>query len=163
MAYNWKEESEKEPLAPKLPPGQHQAAISRVVYESRDGNPFRSGAGDPQIMIIWKGPLGEAADMITLSDKAAWRLARILRATESDIDQLMRRQVEPFHFASPTMGDKLIGKSCRIEVAYEQDKAHPDREYARVNPVLPRSAETAEQKPAAPATLAEFDPDQIPI
>ena len=122
--FNWTEKATEEGgTSEKIPAGQSiPVTISKVVYGKKGGAPFKSSKGDPQIMVIFTDERDrEAAQIITLSDKAAWVLARLLHRFGCDTDALNSEGVLPKHFAEPAIGNaKLIGLRGRIDLTYNE-------------------------------------------
>jgi hypothetical protein len=129
MAYDWTGAAEGG-NAEKMHPGYHYARVDRVIMGKKSGA-FKSRNGDPQIMVIFNDDLdgGEASTMLTLSDKAAWTVARLLSRLGVDLEQMKRDNVEPRHFANEKLAQSyFVGKSCWIKV-------EPDGEYQKVTPL----------------------------
>lgn len=150
MPYAWQTEAEREvtPQAPRIPKGRHPVRIERLVFGNRNGV-FQSQGGDPQIMLVFQDRQArETSQMVTLSEKAAFVLARLLGACDPPVNLARMEQdgIEPARFANEDFArDMLVNRQLTIEVDYEQGK--DGKEYPRVIPVLNRSA----TPPASPA------------
>jgi len=141
MGYDWKTESEKEggAQAEKLPAGTHKVTITKVIHGKKDGTRFESKDKQPQMMLIFADSQGrEVASMVTLSDKAAWSLAKILRAAGANVEKMTERGVTPDRFEDETFASKnLVGRELTIEVTY---RTYNGKEYSNVNPVMEQPA-----------------------
>ena len=128
MPFDWEGASEGG-QSDKMVPGYHLATIDRVIMGSKGKGPFKSRSNDPQIMVIFSDDSGEASTMLTLSEKAAWTLARLLSCCGVDLKAMKAEGIEPPHFANETLAKSyLVGKSTWIRV-------QPDGEYQKVTPL----------------------------
>ena len=159
MAYDWEKAANKEggEYAERMPEGVHDVEVKRLLFGSKKGGAFRSRDGDPQIMVIFADREGrEAAQMVTLSEKAGWVLARLLSAAGADMARMKGDGVLPKDFAHEDFARaNLVGRRLRVEVEYK--RGGDGKEYPDVTPVRTRPA-------AAPPPAAEddLDPDTIP-
>ncbi|MBM4020295.1 MAG: hypothetical protein FJ288_18570 [Planctomycetes bacterium] len=162
MAYDWEKAATQEggDYAERIPAGVHDVEIRRVLFGSKKGGPFKSRDGDPQIMLIFADPQGrEAPQMVTLSEKAGWVLARLLSAAGADMQRMKADGVLPRDFANQEFARaNLVGRRVRAEVKYKQ--AADGKEYADVTPIRPRPAAPAEQ---TPLTENDLDADAVPF
>lgn len=161
MSYDWKSSAESPPQAAKIPAGTNLLLrIAKVIYGKKGGAPFKSKSGDPQIMAIFEDTDGnEASQMFTLSDKAAWVLARLLSRCGVDLDTLRADGIDPKHFVDKAICDKyLVGKSCRCNVTY-------NGEYANVEPcdVDTQNFERAMNNSSGPAGYEPIAEEDIPF
>lgn len=144
MSFSWKESSEPKEgaqRAPSIPAGRNiQLKVDRVIFSAKGGGGFVTKDNDPQIMVIFTDTNGnEASEMITLSEKAAFKLSQILRASGADLDRMDAQGVTPEQFAYSEFCDRhLVGR-----------KFVGDKSYARVYPLIPRTNQqpSAQQKP----------------
>lgn len=155
MVYNWNESATNSPVADRMPSGKHvDVRIVRIVFGTKDGRPFLSNNGDPQIMIVFANRLDqEAAQMYTLSEKAGWTLAKLLSSCKppADLDKMSQHNIEPKHFANPDFANKqLIGRIVDIDVSYRTQNGN---EYANVNPVKPAPATTGDGEVIPPQDI----------
>jgi hypothetical protein len=150
MAYDWNKAAEENAQAEKIPAGRHKLKVTKVIHGKKDGTKFASKSGDPQIMVIVSDNQDrEASMMITLSEAAAWVLARLLKAAGADVEKMTKMGITPGKFADEKFASaQLLSRVFTAEVSYE--KGQDGKEYARINPL--RSAPAEE-----PAT------DEIPI
>jgi hypothetical protein len=154
MPYAWQTESEREvtPQAPRIPKGQYPVRIQRIVFGNRHG-PFQSQSGDPQIMLVFQDRQArEASLMVTLSEKAAFVLARLLGACDppANLARMEQDGIEPAHFAREDFARKmLVDRQLTIEVDHELGR--DGKEYPRVTPVHGRA-------PASPPAPADDGP-----
>lgn len=122
--------------APKIPAGQQQLEIKDVVFGKRDGGAFKSKDGDPQILIVFTDGKGnEAAQMYTLSQKAAFTLAKLLAASGADTKKMTEKGITPDKFSDPRFGTaQLKGRKLTADVQYERSEKD-GKEYARIEPL----------------------------
>jgi len=165
--YDW-QNTDGPANAEKIAGGTHDLRIGRVVYGAKDKPAFTSRAGDPQIMLIWEDrEAREAVQMLTLSKKAGWVLAKILKHATRDgaalpLDRMTADGVEPSTFADPNFADaNLIGLQMRALVTWSAGKDGKD--YADIEPLRPDpTAGTVPSTPTAPAA-ANGSLEDIPI
>ncbi|MBN2582539.1 MAG: hypothetical protein JXL80_05680 [Planctomycetes bacterium] len=142
--YNWQENADREgsERAEKIPTGQHDLEIVRVVFGNRQGL-FRTRDGDPQIMLVFADPQGrEASQMYTLSDKAGWTLAKLMSAAGANLQRMTAEGVKPQNFAEEQFAMKnLVGRRIRADVAWDQ------KGYSTITPIR-REAAAATEPPA---------------
>ncbi len=159
MPYDWEKAATQEggSETDRMPVGVHDVEIRRVLFGSKKGGAFASRSGDPQIMLILADREGrEAAQMVTLSEKAGWVLARLLSAAGADMKRMKTDGVLPKDFANQEFARaNLVGRRLRVDVTYK--RGGDGKEYADVTPVRTRPA-------AAPPPAADddLDPDTIP-
>jgi len=162
MAFDWEKASTQEggDYAERIPPGVHDVQIKRLLFGSKKGGAFRSRDGDPQIMLIFADREGrEAAQMVTLSDKAGWVLARLLSAAGADMARMKADGVLPRDFANQEFARaNLVGRRLRVDLKYKA--GNDGKEYADVTPVRTRPAASPAQPPAPQDDL---DPDTVPF
>lgn len=159
MPYDWEKAGENN-QAEKLPNGTHDVTLTKVVFSKKDGPPFRAQDGNPQIMLIFTDAAArEVAQMVTLSDKAGWVLARIMGASGANLARMKADGVVPQHFADPAWGTKqLVGRKLRIDVKWKPD-GYPD-----VTPIRPEAAAAATPSlPPLPPTTAPAKPGLPPL
>lgn len=155
MGFDWEQEAAKEggDYAEPLSAGVHDVEITRVLFGSKGGGPFRSRAGDAQIMLIFADREGrECAQMVTLSEKAAWVLARLLSAAGANLARMKADGVEPKAFADDRFAvANLVGRRLRIDVKYSA--AADGKQYADVTPV---------RQPPETSGPEGIDPNEVP-
>jgi hypothetical protein len=158
MAYDWEKAATQESgeYAERIPAGVHDVRIVRVLFGSKNGGPFRSQAGDPQLMLIFADPEGrEAGQMVTLSEKAGWVLARLLSAAGADMARMKADGVLPRDFTDQEFARaNLVGRRLKADVKYKPGR--DGKEYADLTPIRRRPDE------AAPAE-DDLDSDTIPF
>lgn len=152
--YNWNQAAQQEggEYAEKLPDGTHQVEITRLVFGRKDGSVFTSKSGDPQVMLIFSDELGrEVNQMITLSYKAGFVLAKILDAAGADLDRMSADGVTPKSFADPEFANaNLVGRQLQVEVTWSSKNG---KEFADVVPLVnaaPADAATAPSSDGIP-------------
>lgn len=156
MPYDWKSQANRDilPETEKVPAGVHELEIKRLVFGSKNGGPFTSKGGDPQIMAIFADNNGrEASQMYTLSAKAGWALARLLEACGVDMSRMEADGIEPRDFADEDLARaNLIGRRLRAEVTWTRS-ARDNKDYAAITPrrADPTQAPVPPQPPTRPA------------
>ncbi|MDD2766109.1 MAG: hypothetical protein PHE83_19270 [Opitutaceae bacterium] len=163
MSYAWQQAADKEAMAARIPKGKHRVRISRILTGGNDGD-FVSRGGDPQIMLILQDQEArEAGQMVTLSDKAGWVLAKIMAACDPPVN-LARMEadgIEPSKFADPEFaGSVLLNRELTVMVDWEDAK--DGKQYARVTPIRPATAAASEASAPNDAPPAESPPDNPP-
>ena len=162
MAYDWEKASTQaaSDYAERIPAGVHDVEIRRVLFGSKKGGAFKSRDGDQQIMLIFADGEGrEAAQMVTLSDKAGWVLARLLSAAGADMKRMKADSVLPRDFANQEFARaNLVGRRLRVDLKYKA--GNDGKEYADVTPVRTRPAAAPAQPPVPEDDL---DPNAVPF
>jgi hypothetical protein len=169
MPYDWEGAAEGG-QAEKLPAGTHDVTITKVIFSKKDAAPFRAGDGSPQIMVVMADGAGrEVGQMITLSDKAGWVLARLMGASGANLGRMKADGVVPQHFADPAWATKqLVGRKLRVDIKWKPD-GYPDVTPIRRDPgaapslpPLPGAAGAPAARPAAPPPPVQGVEDDIP-
>lgn len=148
MSYPWQREAAKEAIAARIPKGEHRVRIVRIVTGNRDGE-FQSRDGDPQIMPIFQDDQArEAGQMITLNEKAAWTLAKILDACDppANLARMEADGIEPRHFANPDFAESVL-LNRQLDVSVDYEDGQDGKRYARVTPI--KRARDAAAAPSA--------------
>jgi len=162
MAFDWEKASTQaaSDYAERIPAGVHDVEIRRVLFGSKKGGAFKSRDGDQQIMLIFADGEGrEAAQMVTLSDKAGWVLARLLSAAGADMKRMKADGVLPRDFANQEFARaNLVGRRLRVDLKYKA--GNDGKEYADVTPVRTRPAAAPAQPPVPEDDL---DPNAVPF
>ena len=132
MGY-WTEKAEGGQSAEKMPAGYHHVTAVKIVYGKRDGPDFTSKYGDPQIMVVFVNSADqEAACMFTLSDRAAWVMAKFMKAAGADLAKMDKAGVTIKNFEdAPFTNRQIKGRECWIEVKWESRDG--GKEYAKVD------------------------------
>jgi len=161
MSYDWTKEAQSDgpTQTEKLPSGTHDVEITRVVFGPKDGPPFASRNGDPQIMVIFADNEGrEASQMVTLSRKAGWVLAKVLRAADVHLSKMTADGIKPADFANPQFATaNLVSRRLRVRVEWARSE-RDGKDYADVMPVATGAAYQPQSPQPTPATG-----DNIPI
>jgi hypothetical protein len=172
MATNWIEKADSEgQQADLMPEDTHLAKIVNFYHGKKDGSKtFASKGGDPQVLLIFQNRDGEqATQMVTLSEKAAWVMAKILKAASVDLAEMQASGVDISSFADPDICRKyLVDRKLWIEVTHTQSG---DKTYTNCKPVLETDVSPLKVKESrAPARQTvpptgddEFDPADIPF
>ena len=149
----WTQEAEKQAPdnAEKLKNGIHEIEIFKIVYGRRDGTKFFSKNNDPQILVLMRDKDGgECSAFLTLSDKAMFKLARLLKYIGANLKQMEQEGVKITDYADPAFCDaNLIGRRLQIEVT-DDDKSYPEVNFYGPSDTLAEPTEPAE--PAAKST-----------
>ena len=139
MTFNWTEASNTEgggEYAERLPAGMHKVQITGVVHGGK-GGPFESAKGEPQILIIFSDTEArEAAQMCTLSEKAGWVLARLLKSCDppADLVKMSESGISPQSFADPEFAEtNLVGRNLCIRVEWKESQN--GKSYSDILPV----------------------------
>lgn len=127
MGYDWSESAEGGGSGDKMEPGIYKVTGNAVIRGSKKGD-FKSKKGDAQIMLVVENEDGaEAATMFTLSEKAAWTLARWLARCGVDLKAMQAEGIEPTHFGNTDIAEKyLVGASCWCRVELGTDPKYRD-------------------------------------
>ena len=129
MAFDWNQ-AEQGGNAERVPAGVTHLTITRLSYKPK---PARDGS--PKMMIIFSDDdERETYLVVSLSEKAAWVLARLMSRFGVDLDKLANQRVEPTHFVNPSLAEAwLLGLNGCCIVSYE--KGGDGKEYPNVNPM----------------------------
>jgi len=158
MAYDWEKAAAQESgeYAERIPAGVHDVRIIRVLFGSKGGGLFRSRAGDPQLMLIFADREGrEASQMVTLSEKAGWVLARLLSAAGADMARMKADGILPRDFTNQEFARaNLVGRCLKVDLKYKPGR--DGKEYADLAPIRRRPDD-------APPADDDLDPDMVPF
>lgn len=154
MGYDWEGESQKNARAvpiPASPPEGVMLRIARVLHAKNNGVAFRSRKNDPQMMVIYAdAEEREAGEMITLSDEAGWRLAKILGAAGVDLADMKAKGLKPADFEDPDFAAEFLipggrGLELRGRVSWNKADDGSDKSYAEIEPIrgAPKADDTA--------------------
>ena len=152
MSYDWTkkddEETDRPARAEKIPAGQPDVTITKVIYPGTGKFTGKTRNGDYQIMPIIADEQGRELPLVlTLSEKAAWVLKRILEAAGADLARMNELGIEPIRFVEPAFGDaNLIGRKFKVQVDYDE------KGFAHVTPLR-----------AAPVVESEEGEEEIPF
>lgn len=145
MGFNgWKQTAADSPAdAEKIPDGyEGMLKIIKAIRGKKDGSTFESKNNDPQLGIVVVDEMDrEAFVMLTLSDRAAWKLAQILEACGCNLDRMDSDGVTPQSFADERFAQRqLLDRVFKARVTYK------DERFAEVTP-LRKPKETSEPTP----------------
>ena len=108
----WKEASESEGRAPKLPYGYNHLTVVKCVRSKRDGSELRSSKGGPFLMVVYENDDGaEGVVNYFLTEKAQWKLAKDLSRLGISMDNLDAEGVTPDFFLDVEFANKML-KGC---------------------------------------------------
>ena len=146
MPYDWTEASTAEGAehSERMPTGIHTVTITRIIHGGKNGT-FESKNGDPQILVVFADDQArEATQMITLSEKAGWVLAKLMTNFDPpmNLTKMTEAGVTPDSFASPDFAEtNLVGRKLAIKVEWETAKN--GNEYSNITPMNTGDMETA--------------------
>lgn len=144
----------------KLPNGFHRVTCTKVIREKKDGSPMVSKAG-PFLLAIFENSNGEAAASYWLTEKTAWKLARLMDRMGLDLDRMTKDGIHISRFEEPPFATmQLTKRSIWIEVQ-NADAKYPDVEDVSEDDVPP--ARLKEEMSTAKAGPTEEDKDDIPF
>jgi len=158
MTFNWTESAEGG--SPKLPEGWHRVKCAKVMRANKDGKEYTSKEGDPQVYTVWENANGESGLAIfTISDKAAWTLAQMLKCAGADLARMEKEGVTPDQFADVAFAEKqILNRECWVYATIKGQYVNLD---------FKQEAEVPDQvigKAAAPAGAStQVDEDDIPF
>jgi len=159
MGY-WQDSAKKEgpQTSPKVPAGQADLHVSKIIFGTKNGGFFTTKDNDRQILVVFKdNQERECAQMYTLSDNAGWALAKLLEACGLNLTKMDEAGVKPDRFTDERFATaNLVGRKIRADVSYETVNG---KEYARVVP-MKRAGSAATATAPAQENFAE---DAIPI
>lgn len=148
--YDWEGAANSEgPVnAPKVPAGQHELTITKIVF-GKGPAPFQTSKGDPYILVVFSDPQGrECSANYTLSDAAGWVLAKMLSASGANMQRMKAAGITPQNFAAEEFCTKqLMGRKILAQVDWDA------KGYSAVTPI----------KKEAAAALAPEKMDDIPF
>lgn len=159
---DWASDEEGGGYADRLPPGEHQVTIKRVVYENGEGHKFASKGGDPQILLVLADTDGrEAITMLTLSDKAAWTIMRLLSAcgySKKDREDMNKDGVKVEDFATGAAEIYFTGQGLTIKVKHtiRKNREGIDQTYTDVEPIKVDGPKV--KAPKAPGVVSSDGP-----
>ncbi len=134
MCFDWTNTEPVEQENEKIPEGEGVAVtIDRVITKAKGKAAFTSKSGDPQIMVIFVDTKNrEAAQMITLGERSAWVLARLMSKFGADMEELKSNGIEPKHFTSKDIYDRyLVGLTGLVNITWEENGG---KSYAKIEP-----------------------------
>jgi len=111
MGYDWSKEAEGEGTAGKLPNGIHHVTGVKTVHGA--------GPKGPWVMVVAEDAAGmETTAIFTLTEKAAWTLARwISRCNPDNLKAMHSEGIEPTDFVNPDLAAQyLIGESTWVRI-----------------------------------------------
>lgn len=164
MPYDWEKEARSTGGAARIQPGQHHVRIVRVATTDRQGVPYASRDGDPQIRLTFQdAEAHETYLMVTLSERAGWVLAKVFAACDPpcNLSRMTTDGLEPGHFADQNFATELlVDRELTIDVEYETGK--DGKEYPRVSPVVIRGVDSTKDAPAATPPARRPHQQQLP-
>lgn len=162
MGYAWRDNANSEGAqrAAKIPKGNGiHLRISKIVY-GKGSEKFASKGGDPQIGIVYQDQEArEAFEMMTLSDKAGWKLAKLMSAFDppANLARMEEDGVEPGHFADPDFAEaNLLNRQLHADVDYD------NQGYVLINPIKRQGTESSDVTTPSPSDDAPPAVDDLP-
>jgi hypothetical protein len=142
MSFDWNQQASEAgkaggTTAEKIPPGQCEVQIKRVVCGNKDGKPFmRPDNTTRQILIIFSDPQDrEAAPYYDLDGDFAKFFAELVAAAGLDTKKMTEKGITPDKFLEADFATKnLVGRRFRADVSYTRAKVG-NKEYARIRPL----------------------------
>ncbi len=136
-----------------LPDGTHDVTIAKYKRTKQDGTEFRSRKGDAQVLLVVKGDAGEAAEFLTLSQAAAWRLVPVLEAVGLSLKELDAKGITLEDFEDEDFGtQQLVGQQCRVRCEHIEGEKYPKLTFMK-----------ARKPVTTPDDRVEPDEDSIPF
>lgn len=113
MSYDWESAAEG---STGIPEGHQRVKCVKVMRHKKNGDGYASKDGDPQLYTVWQTKNEEEGLAIfTLSDKAAFTLARALKCCGADLARMKDAGVTPASFADEDFAAKqLVGRECWV-------------------------------------------------
>ena len=112
----------------KLPVGYHRCTCTKVARANKEGVEYTSTDGDPQLLTVWENADGESAvSVFTLTNKAAWTLAQMLKFSGANIEKMEADNITPRHFEDIEFSKKkILGRGCWV-------RAKPNGKYINID------------------------------
>ena len=110
----------------KMSEGIHWLRIIKTKWEKKDGSEYRSKEGDLQMLLIVENQDAEQGTiMVTLSEKAAWVLARLLKHSGANLDRMEAEGVTLANFTNQKFADtQLVGRQFWGECKHKGTNAN---------------------------------------
>lgn len=118
MPYDWKKAEESGGGNP-MPDGIHHARVSKI----KTG--LTTKKGDPMIAVTFMDSTGESESLFTLSDSAAWNLARLLSRCGVDLEEVKADGIEPKHFSQQKIAEQYLLESWVWIRVFTLDATNP--------------------------------------
>jgi len=139
MAYDWAGESNKTGRAPATTPGEHLLKIVRVIHSKQNGQAFMTRSNEPQMMVVYGDEAcGECSEMMTLTAKAGWTLARMLSACGVNMERLQVDGLEPRDFVDPEFATTFLmpgGVGLKFKARVSYTKGNDGKDYPTIMPI----------------------------
>ncbi len=133
MSFDWNK-AEQSGGGNPLPDGIHKTTISAVKCR-------QSAKGEPQVIVTFKSHEGECDSFYTLTEKAAWTMAKLLARVGTDLTKMQADGMLPVHLSNQNVANSyLLEKEVWVKV-YTLDASIPGncdkkgRPYKRVDPL----------------------------
>lgn len=161
-AFSWSKAADGD--VTKLPAGYHRCVCTKVSRANKDGKEYQSKDGDPQILTIWENADGESAvAMFTLTNKAAWTLAQMLKYAGADIEKMEANGITPKHFEDIAFAEKqILKRECWV---YAEPKGkYVNIDFVAEDSVPAEAIKQATQPIGSPLEgTDDIDDDDIPF
>lgn len=124
----------------KISTGIQKLRVIKVLNGKKDGSPFKSKNGDPQMMVVFKNTKGEEGPcMFTLSEKAVWTLAKFMSRAGVNLEKMNADGVTHAHFEDPQFAKRvLMDRVVWADVTYREGKSgkeYPNFDFMHENEV----------------------------
>lgn len=159
----WTDAEQGGEASEKSAPGWHRYKVTSVLRGSK-ARTFKSSKGDPQLMVVLTDEEGgEATAMFTLSERAAWSLAKFLSRAGVDLEQLDRDGVDleswtDESFARRRLDGLLVWAHCEHEEVGAKVYTRLDFKHGEEVPI-----DIATSMGDHPEVEPESDDDDIPF
>lgn len=143
----------------RIPDGECDVLVTRVMCSKQGGAPFKTKGGDRKIVVVLGDDEGrEAIFDAILQGKAVWTIARLLKLAGYSTESLAQDGIEDYLDLKDqgTAERMLIGKELRIRVTTSEPNDQ-GKTYARVE-LLEQPKKAEPFKPYDPK-----DPEDIPF
>jgi len=159
MTYDW---NNKDNSSQSLSNGFHKVRMTKVMHNKKDGTPYTTQKGDPQILVVIENDGGEQGIvMFTLSERASWVLAKYLSCAGADMQKMNDAGVEPGHFLDAGFAVKqLIDRELWVCVEPQADNKYPKITPCYESDVPPELLNGPAATTDAPEAITE---DEIPF
>jgi hypothetical protein len=144
MGFDWNK-AEQSGGGDPLPDGIHKATISAIKCR-------QSAKGEPQVIVTFKSHEGECDSFYTLTEKAAWTMAKLLARVGVDLEKMGSEGIQPVHLSNQSVAESyLLNKEVFVKV-YTLDGSNPKNcdkngnPYKRVEPLHKAEAEKIDRE-----------------
>ena len=153
MSFGWNQAADGG--SDRLSEGYHQVKCIRVSRANKQGEAYQTAEGHAQLYTVWENADGAQGLVIfTLSNKAAWTLAQMMKFSGADLDRMEKDGITPDHFTDVEFArKKILDRSCWVH-------AKPKGQYINLEFVDAETVPADAIKQAVPAGVHQ---DNIPF